>query len=42
MACGEKGQRYVAVFNLDDRPTSLDTTWKRLGLAPGKHAARNL
>lgn len=42
LAYGEKGQRYVAVFNLDDRPASIDTTWNNLGLAQGKHAVRDL
>jgi hypothetical protein len=34
--------RFLAVFNLDDRAASLEAPWGRLGVAPGKHAARNL
>jgi alpha-galactosidase len=32
---------YFAFFNLDDKPVTLQATWKLLGLN-GKHAARNL
>ena len=42
MASGEAGEHYLAVFNLDDKPLSLQTTWRQLGLTPGKHAAREL
>jgi hypothetical protein len=40
-ASGKAGERYVAVFNLDDKPVSLQAQWEQLGL-PGKHAAREL
>ncbi|GLQ87441.1 glycoside hydrolase family 27 protein [Dyella flagellata] len=42
VADGEAGERYLAVFNLDDKPASLDASWEQLGLASGKHAAREL
>jgi alpha-galactosidase len=42
MASGKNGQRYVAVFNLDSPPASLEAAWDKLGLAQGKHAARDL
>jgi hypothetical protein len=41
-ASGKNGERYVAVFNLDDKPVSLQASWGQLGLEPGKHAAREL
>lgn len=34
--------RYLAIFNLDDRPASLHATWHQLGLASGRHAAHDL
>jgi len=42
VASGKAGERYLAVFNLDDKPLSLQATWQQLGLASGKHAAREL
>jgi len=42
VASGKTGKRYVAVFNLDDKPASLQATWDQLGLPAGKHAAREL
>jgi hypothetical protein len=34
--------RYIAVFNLNDAPASLEGRWDELGLTPGSHAARDL
>jgi hypothetical protein len=34
--------KYLAVFNLDDKPFSLDAPWEKLGLSAGSHAARDL
>ena len=42
VASGKNGQRYIAVFNLDSQPASLDAAWDKLGLAQGKHAVRDL
>jgi len=42
IATGAEGQRFLAVFNLDDKPASLETTWDKLGLDAGNHAARDL
>ena len=42
LASGKDGERYVAVFNLDDHPVSLSATWQELGLPAGAHAAREL
>jgi alpha-galactosidase len=39
---GRQSRRFLAVFNLDNRPASLEAPWDKLDLAPGKHAARNL
>ena len=33
--------RYLALFNLDERPAQLSATWKQLGIA-GRHSATNL
>lgn len=41
-ASGEAGERYLAVFNLDDKPLNLRTTWRQLGQTPGKHASHEL
>lgn len=41
-ASGKAGERYLAVFNLDDKPVSLQASWAQLGLKSGKHAAREL
>jgi alpha-galactosidase len=42
VASGMKGQRFLAVFNLDAQPASLEATWQELGLDAGSHAARDL
>jgi len=42
VASGQAGERYLAVFNLDDKPASLQATWEQLGMGAGKHAAREL
>ncbi|WP_229720850.1 glycoside hydrolase family 27 protein [Dyella nitratireducens] len=42
VASGKAGERYVAVFNLDDKPASAEASWDALGLTSGKHAARDL
>jgi alpha-galactosidase len=34
--------RYVAVFNLGERPGELVATWPELGLGEGRHAVRDL
>ena len=34
--------RYLALFNLDERPVSLESTWDQLGLDPGPHVAHDL
>jgi len=41
-ASGQRPGRFVALFNLDDGPTSVQASWDQLGLDPGKHAARDL
>ncbi len=33
---------YFALFNLDDKPSTLKATWKQLGLEGGRHQAQNL
>lgn len=33
---------YFGFFNLDDKPITLHTTWKQLGLDGAKHSAQNL
>jgi hypothetical protein len=33
---------FFAFFNLDDKPVTLHTTWKQLGLEGAKHQARDL
>ncbi|MGA3265071.1 MAG: glycoside hydrolase family 27 protein [Terracidiphilus sp.] len=35
-------REYFAFFNLDDKPVTLRTTWKQLGLEGGKHQAREV
>ena len=42
VAAGPDGKRFLGVFNLDDKPVSLQTTWNELGLDAGKHPARDL
>ncbi len=39
---GPRQSRFLAVFNLDDKPASLEATWEKWGLTPGRHAAHNL
>ncbi|MBB6254732.1 glycoside hydrolase family 27 protein [Nitrospirillum iridis] len=36
------GRHYLAVFNLDDKPTALTAPWTQLGLTAGPHAAHDL
>jgi alpha-galactosidase len=36
------GERYLAIFNLDDKPVSLHAPWGELGLASGSYDARDL
>jgi hypothetical protein len=33
---------FFAFFNLDDKPVTLHTTWKQLGLEGNKHIAQNV
>jgi hypothetical protein len=40
-ATSAKGN-YVALFNLSDSPLDMHYTWQQLGLAAGKHGARDL
>jgi hypothetical protein len=46
VASGKAGQgrsrRFLAVFNLDDKPAYLVSPWEKLGLGPGKRIARDL
>jgi alpha-galactosidase len=39
---GRRSPRFLALFNLDSRPATLEAPWDKLGVAAGKHAARNL
>jgi hypothetical protein len=39
---GKQRPRYLAVFNLDDRPASLQATWDQWGLPAGRHTAHSL
>jgi hypothetical protein len=39
---GEESRRFLAIFNLDDKPASFVSPWEKLGLEPGKRVARNL
>jgi alpha-galactosidase len=41
-ASGKNGVRYLAVFNLDDKPVALEAAWDKLGLGPTNHAVRDL
>lgn len=41
-ASGKYGERYLAVFNLDNKPVSVQATWQQLGMTSGNHAAREL
>jgi len=36
------GGEYVAVFNLDPAPQTVDLTWSDIGLAPGRRLVRDL
>ena len=38
----QQALRYLALFNLDDRPASLEAPWEKLGLAAGPHTGRDL
>ena len=38
----DRSQRFLAVFNLDDGPASLDVSWDKLGLPSGSLTARDL
>jgi len=42
IASGADGERYLAVFNLDDRPLALDAPWAELGLDAGPYRVREL
>jgi len=42
VASGKTGRRLLAVFNLDDKPASVEAAWDQLGLSPGSHAANDL
>ena len=38
----DAGDKYVAIFNLEDSTQSIQYSWKELGLTEGKHRLRNL
>ena len=38
----ERSQRFIAVFNLDDKPIAVDASWNKLGLPSGTLTARDL
>jgi len=38
----QQSVRFLAVFNLEDKPASLEAPWDKLGLASGKLIARDL
>ncbi len=38
----KKPSRFLAFFNLDDKPVVLHAAWKQLGLRGAKHSARDL
>jgi hypothetical protein len=38
----QRSLRYLAVFNVDEAPASLEARWEGLGLDAGSHAARDL
>ena len=38
----ERSQRFIAVFNLDDKPVSVEATWAKLGLPSDTLTARDL
>jgi alpha-galactosidase len=42
VASGKAGQRFLGVFNLDDKPATLAASWDELGLDAGNHAASDL
>lgn len=42
IASGNDGERYLAVFNLDDKPVTLQASWSELGLASARYAGREL
>lgn len=39
---GQAPVRYLAFFNLDERPVSVESAWDKLGLESGRHVARDL
>ena len=38
----QRSLRFIAVFNLDDQPASLEAPWEKLGLDRGQRVARDL
>lgn len=42
VASGKDGDRYLAVFNLDEKPVTLKAPWSELGMAPGQDDVRDL
>lgn len=42
VASGNSDERYLAIFNLDDKPVSLKASWNALGLGSGTYSARDL
>jgi alpha-galactosidase len=42
VASGKGDERYLALFNLDDKPLVLEAPWNELGLDAGKYAVRDL
>jgi len=42
VASGKGGERYLALFNLAEKPVDLHAAWGELGLEPGRYAARDL
>ncbi|WP_346949209.1 glycoside hydrolase family 27 protein [Dyella sp.] len=42
VAEGRDGERYLAVFNLGERPFALHADWHELGLEPGRYEGREL
>ena len=42
LTAGAKAPDFLAFFNLDDKPVTLHSNWKQLGLENGKYWAQNL
>jgi len=42
VASGRNGERYLALFNLGEKPFALKAAWGELGLESGRYAARDL